>query len=282
MSYLSDFSVFCDELRDYHELFVKYNIHDCGDLFCAYYIDRNKDCFKTETIRLFLDKVITTKNRLFSLDKDSFKYGKQIFEIPQFKTYEQSGYDTALLNIVDEYNSLDILPIHKPLVNEKQEWLSNINKQTISELKHVMTHLASNGQLCIAKNHNFGEKQFNVLCDIINFYDEHIIRLIKEAQVEYKPITEKILYSYFKFKYNTVWENRIRIFNYLFVNGGSLIFKDFTPLQVEGLINGKRKCHQEAADQLLTIISIYSTQKELIWNPANPPVLKRLQRHKNS
>ena len=282
MSYLSDFSIFGDELKDYHDLFLKHNIRDCGDLFCAYYIGRENDYIKTETIRSFLDNVIGTKNMLAKLDKDLFKFGKQIDQMPQFVTYNQSSYDMKLLSSIDEYNSLDVLPIHRPLVNKKQEWLNSLHKRTVSGLKYIMTHLASNGQLSIARNHNFDEKHFNVLCDIINFYDDHVIRLIKEAQVEDESITERIFYSHFKFKYDTVFRNRVKIFDCLFANGGNLIFKDFTPSQIVGLINGIGRGPQKAANQMATIIALYSTKKELIWNPTNPPVIKRLQKHNNS
>lgn len=272
---LKDIIVDDYELVRHSELFRKYGINNCEDLQRLF--DEGVKEFQVNSIKVYLDTVNWTVNRL-NMGNGVLTVSGNVKEIPRFETYEKTDIDPKLLEAIDSNTKANVLPVNKPAVRTEQVWFRrHLSSHSITNLKHNMTNLTKYGKLVITKTINGRMNEFYRLYALINFYDEHIVRLINEASLMGDKVDTNILTSYYNEKNQIIWANRVAIFENLFAMGGKYVFGDLTPRQMGIIMKSATTGYSDVlASQMAEVIATWSTYNELQENGENPKVLKRL------
>ncbi|HOZ54232.1 MAG TPA: hypothetical protein PKY25_02780 [Bacilli bacterium] len=150
----------------------------------------------------------------------------------------------------------------------------NNEPASVYDIKRATYEFEESGKLRILTIKNFGEKKFNELLRILNFYDQHVSRLLRENEC----FDEKLFYKDQCFKKALIEEQKEAILDYLFTYN-NFIFGSLTDNQKEMIwkaISSKRNSESNIMlRKLMNVITNYTTTYELQNDVAKSKVLSR-------
>lgn len=147
-------------------------------------------------------------------------------------------------------------------------------EDNVYDIKKATYEFDKYGRTKISTIRNFGEKRFIELLRVLNFYDQHVTRLLNESD----SFDSKIFYKDQILKSSLVDEQIEQIIDYLF-KYNNFIFGSLSDNQKEMIwkairTNRNQECN-EMLKKLATVVTNYTTTTELQKNPAKAMVLSR-------
>ncbi len=256
-----------------HFLITNHDLYPYSDLFNKYGIDTYQDLYhyvvELKIPELQKDKIIKALYKRIELNETN-KW--RLMEMPEFKTYENTSFNTNSLNRVDESNKGVVLPYKRP--SEFSTSISRtINNMSIGEIKYRLTHVSAYGKNLIS---GVGEVKKVRLIDCIKFYENHIITL-----AEYKSmgniLSPEIFFTDYNDKKKIVIEYKNDIVQNLLDGANDFVFGPASDSEKERMLDYIKKGNNKTTNEFIDLITNYSLLDELEKNPANPSVVKRLR-----
>lgn len=183
--------------------------------------------------------------------------------------------------IIDINTESNVLPFKifcfcssRQLVKSQNDKYFYDEEDNVHDIKKAMYEFDKYGRTKILTIKNFGEKRFIELLRVLNFYDQHVTRLLNESN-SFDP---KMFYKDQTLKRKLVDEQIEQIIDYLF-KYNNFIFGSLSDNQKEMIwkairTNKNQECN-EMLKKLATVVTNYTTVTELQESPAKAKILSR-------
>lgn len=180
-----------------------------------------------------------------------------------FPTYASSGYDQDLLASTDANTSCSVLPFNSPNVT-KGATANRVSIFSIMEAKNLLSTYGFKGNLAIYEALiNLGPSKAHTLYNLINFYEEQILRTAAHTDPN---SSENLFTKDYAAKKAIVSSEILLIADYLMTNGDDFIWGSMSPEQKDKLcmaLVSQRASEQKTKDKLINYITGFTTLPEL-------------------
>lgn len=222
--------------------------------------------------RIFKDQLARVKNQMPKLST------KVLPSLYHFTSYEQSGFDVELLKEVDSKTPSSVLPFNSPF-HLQRAMGHRLRFYKIDDLKTLLGLYSSCGKIALNScTSNIGPYKINLIANLINFYDEQVLRIVREQG--FTPCKRGLFFVDHDSKVDLVRENLPGMIDVLVDEADEYIWGPATDRLKDKLITCASSSDLKASDRhaqykLVNYLANYTTLSELQDDELRTDAVKR-------
>lgn len=189
--------------------------------------------------------------------------------VPIFNAYEQCGEVVYRLERFDSLISATELPLLQ--ISSRPNQIYNIiAPHNIDELKYLMSHVDEEGNMLLMNGKRVRPIVINRIISMVQFYQEHIVRLIRENP-HFSLRNNYLFYKDYAEKQVLVWKNDAyceSIIRYLFEHGNNFVFGTLLDNQKRAILEDMKAVLEKIKEDRDCVVNPYYFYDDLpIYNP---------------